>query len=383
MSYFLTEEQSLIKQSVREFCQAPSTLKMIGECYQRGGFPMECWQAAADMGFIGVSIPEAYGGQGHDMTTELMVMEELGNNGFPVTGAIVAHNLGMLAIYHWGTEEQKKKYLVPAASGKAIVCGAFTDPAGSFNFPEWGMSVEEDGDEFVLNGSKVMVTNAVVSDIKIIFGKDLEHGDSKHAFIVEKETSGLSGQAEQKIVPDIADWGTVSFKNVRVPRANKLNGKDCEAPWLSLGFLTTAMMSYSLANIAFAKTLAFTKQRTRYGKPLTDLQTVSHRLVNMAINNETSKSLLYNAARLWDEGRYEECERLCSMAKVYVTESANKTLHDATVLHGGVGFTPAPRVGLMWASSIQLEIAEGPTDLHRDLVAQTYGMKAGWKDGRP
>ncbi len=383
MSYFLTEEQSLIKQSVREFCQAPSTLKMVGECYQRGGFPMECWQAAADMGFIGVSIPEAYGGQGRDMTTELMVMEELGNNGFPVTGAIVAHNLGMLAIYHWGTEEQKKKYLVPAASGKAIVCGAFTDPSGSFNFPEWGMSVEEEGDEFILNGSKVMVTNAVISDIKIIFGKDLEHGDSKHAFIVEKGTSGLSGQAEQKIVPDIADWGTVSFKNVRVPRANKLDGKDCETPWLSLGFLTTAMMSYSLANIAFAKTLAFCQQRTRYGKPLTDLQTVSHRLVNMAINNETSKSLLYNAARLWDEERYDECERLCSMAKVYVTESANKTLHDATILHGGVGFTPAPRVGLMWASSIQLEIAEGPTDLHRDLVAQTYGMKAGWKDGRP
>ncbi len=301
MSYFMNEEQRLIKQSVRDFCQAPSTQKMIGESYQKGGFPIDCWHAAANMGFIGVSIPEGYGGQGHDMSTELMVMEELGNNGFPVTGAIVAHNLGMLAIYYWGTEEQKKKYLVPAASGKAIVCGAFTDPAGSFNFPEWGMTVEEDGTDFILNGSKVMVTNAVISDIKIIFGKDLEHGDSKHAFIVEKENPGLSGQKEQKIVPDIADWGTVNFKNVRIPRANKLDGKDCDIPWLSLGFLTTAMMSYSLANSAFYKTLAFCQQRTRYGKPLTDLQTVSHRLVNMAISNETSKSLLYNAARLWDE----------------------------------------------------------------------------------
>jgi len=383
MSYFMTEEQSLIKQSVREFCQAPATQAMIAKCYQTGGFPMECWQAAAEMGFIGVSIPEAYGGQGHDMTTELIVMEELGNNGYPVTGAIVAHNLGMLAIYYWGTEAQKQKYLVPAASGKAIVCGAFTDPAGSFNFPEWGMTVEEAADEFILNGSKVMVTNAVVSDIKIIFGRDLEHGDSKHAYIVEKDTPGVSGQKEQKIVPDIADWGSLNLKNVHIPKANKLDGKNCEIPWLSLGFLTTAMMAYSMANVAFAKTLAFARQRTRYGKPMTDLQTVSHRLVNMGISNETSKSLLYNAARLWDEERYEEAERFCSMAKVYVTEAANKTLHDAAVLHGGVGIIPAARIGLMWASSLQLEIAEGPTDLHRDVVAQTYGIKAGWKDGRP
>lgn len=383
MSYFLTEEQALIKQSVRDFCQSPATQKMIMECYQRGGFPIECWQAAADMGFIGVSIPEAYGGQGHDMYTELLVMEELGNNGFPVTGAIVAHNLGMLAIYYWGNEEQRQKYLVPAAAGTKIVCGAFTDPSGSMNLPEWGMAVEEEGDEYIINGSKVMVTNAVISDIKIIFGRDLDHGDSKHAYIVEKGTPGLSGQAEPKIVPDLADWGTINLKNVRVPKANKLDGTRSDVPWLSLGFLTTAMMSYSLANIAFAKTVAFTKQRTRYGKPLTDLQTVSHRLVNIAIANETSHNLLYTAARLWDEERYDEAERVCSMAKVYVTESANKSLHDAALLHGGVGFTPAPRVGIMWASSLQLEIAEGPVDVHRDIVAESYAIKPGWKDGRP
>lgn len=383
VSYFLTEEQVLIKNSVRDFCQNPETLKMVMGAYQRGGFPLDCWQAAADMGFIGVSIAEEYGGQGRDLTTELLVLEEMGNNGFPIGGAIVAHNLGMLAIQYWGTEEQKQKYLVPAASGKAICCGAFTDPAGSFNFPEWGMNVTKDGSDYIINANKVMVTNAVISDIKIIFGMDPKLGDSNHAYIVEKGAEGVAGQAEQKMVPDLADWGTVSLKNVRVPEANRLNGENCKVPWLSLGFLTTAVLSHSLAQIAFVKTLAFTKQRTRYGKPLTDLQTISHRLVNMAIANETSRSLIYNAARLWDEERYEESARLCSMAKVYVTENANKTLHDATVMHGGVGFTMAPRVGPMWASSLQLEIAEGPTDLHRDLVAESYGIKPGWKDGRP
>ena len=383
MSYFLTEEQELIKNSVRDFCQNPDTLKMVMNAYQRGGFPMDCWQAAANMGFIGVSIPEEYGGQGHNLTTELLVLEEMGKNGFPMGGAIVAHNLGMLAIYYWGTEEQKQKYLVPAAAGKAICCGAFTDPSGSFNFPEWGMNITEDGDDYIVNATKVMVTNAVLSEIKIVFGNNTKLGDSDHAYIVEKGMEGVSGQAEQKLVPDLADWGTVNLKNVRVPKSNRLDGSKCEVPWLYLGFLTTAVLSHSLGQIGFGKTLAFTKQRTRYGKPLTDLQAISHRLVNMAISNETSRALIYSAARLWDEGRYEESARLCSMAKVYVTESANKTLHDATILHGGVGFTPAPRVGMMWASSIQLEIAEGPTDLHRDLVAESYGIKAGWKDGRP
>jgi Acyl-CoA dehydrogenases len=384
MSYFMTEEQQVIQKSVHEFCQSPETKKVIAEDNKKGGFAWGSWKLLADMGYIGVAIPEEYGGQGRDCTTELIVVEALGAYGHPCLEALAAHNLGMMPILYWGTEEQKQKYLVPLASGKNVCCGALTDPAGSLNFGGWGFDPKKDGDDYILNGSKVTVTNVEASDIKIIFGKNDAGGDFGKMFVVEKGTPGLeTGHQEARVVPGPSDWGTLTMKNVRVPKEDVIIDNGFGAKWTAPSFNLAALLSLTLGQAAFGMALNYTKQRTRYGRPLTDLQAVSHRLVNMAIKNESGKTLIYTAARLWDEGRYDESVRLSSMAKAYVCESTTQNVHDATVLHGGVGYTPQSIIGVLNAMVVSTEIAEIPPDVHRDIVAETYGIATGWKNGRP
>ena len=294
-----------------------------------------------------------------------------------------AHDLSILPLLYWGTEEQKQKYLVPLASGKAIGCGAVTDPAGLNNYPEWGLTITEDGDDYIINGTKVLVTNAHAADIKVIFGKPTGSYFDQ-VYVVEKDMPGVeTGFNEHKIVPGNADWGTVNLKNVRIPKGNKVVDSGIGMAWFGPSFLSISLTALVLGELGFQKTMAFAKQRTRYERPMTDLQAVSHRLVNMAINNELSRSLIYNGIRLWDEKRYDECFRIACMSKVFVPEAINKNLHDAAIMHGGIGFTPQALIGMLWVSSLQLEIAEMPADVQRDFIAETYGIKPGWKNGRP
>lgn len=385
MSYFMTEEQALIQKTVHEFCQSPETQKVIAEDNQKGGFPWGTWKLLAEKGFVGISIPEEYGGQGLDFTTELVVIEGLATYGYPALEPLLGHALGVAAIYYWANEEQKKKFLVPLASGEKLCCGAATDPAGSMNFTEWGLTYQEDGNDYILNGSKVLVTNADSADIKVIFAREKDSGNTiSRVFIVEKGTPGLeTGYQEARLVPGPQDWGSINLKNVRIPKVNCIVDNGFSNVWLALGFGMAAVGLLSLGQTAFGMALNYTSQRTNSGKPLTALQAVAHRLVNMAISNETSKTLIYTASRLWDEKRYEESAKLCFMAKTYVAEAAQKTIHDATILHGGLGYSPKSTIGVINAMMVSMEIAEGCPDILRDVIGQFYGIEPVWKKGRP
>lgn len=383
MTHFLTEDQILIQNSVREFCQNPNSQKTFAEDRQKEGFPFASWKLAAEQGYISAFVPEKYGGAGYDLTTYFIILEELSKNGYPASGAISGHDLGILPILYWGTEEQKQKFLPTLASGEAIACGAITDPSGLTNYAEWGMTIKEDGDDLVINGTKVLVTNPHVSDIKVVFGQPTT-GHFDRVYIIEKGTPGLeTGYQEKKLVPANADWGSITMKDVRIPKVNRIVDNGMGQVWFGASFLSLALTALVLGEIAFNMAKNFTSQRTKYERPLSDLQKVSHRLVDMAVNNETSRNLIYAGSRLWDEGRFEEAYRLGSMAKIHVPEAVNKNLHEAAILYGGIGFTPQAMIGGLWVNSLQLEIAEMPADVHRDFVAETYGIKLGWKNGRP
>lgn len=385
MSYFLTEEQGLIQKAVHQFCQSPETQKAIAADNQTPGFPWNSWKALSAQGLIGISVAEEFGGQGHNVTTELIVTETLGCYGYPAVESLAGHALGMAVIGYWGTEEQKKKYLPRLASGKSVCCGAATDPSGSMNTTEWGFTYKEDGDDYIVNGSKVLVTNAHASDIKIVFAQDKNGGVAlDKAFIIEKGTPGLeTGYQEARVIPGPCDWGTITMKNVRVPKCNVLRDNGFGVKWNALGFNNAALMALGLGQTAFGMAFKYTSQRTNSGKPLTALQSVAHRLVNMAISNETSKTLIYTAARLWDEKRYDESVRLSYMAKAYVGEAMQTVVHDATVLHGGLGYSPKSIIGVINAMAVSAEIAEGCPDILRDFIGQTYGIEPVWKKGRP
>ncbi|HWQ74361.1 MAG TPA: acyl-CoA dehydrogenase family protein [Syntrophomonas sp.] len=381
MSYFITEEQQLILNAVRDFCNDPKIQQMNMEAMQQGKVARAVWDAAAELGFVGISTPEKYGGGGRDLFTECLVIEELAKAGNPFGTMLIAHNLGLKCLYYCGTEEQKMKYLVPMASGKALCASAFTDPAGSFNFKEWGVTFVKQGDEYVVNGGKVMVTHADEGDIKFIFAMDYEKDSVMKGLILEKGMPGIECGKQTKLMPSNDGWGRINLKNVKIPSENIVDTGNSRIPYLAPGFLEVGLAGLAMSEVAFALAMNYAGQRTRYGKPLTVLQKVTHHLVDMAILKETSRSLVYNAAQLWDAERYDEAERLCLMAKIYCTECATKITHDAAMLFGGIGYTPEAIVGPLHIGAFSLEIAEGTNDILRDFVGETYGIKPGWKNG--
>lgn len=382
MSYFLTEDQKLIVQSVDEFCAQHHIQGMCGAAREKWQFSRELWKEAAKQGYIGAAIPEEYGGMGYDLTTYFLIAEQLAKNSFPLSGAMAGHSLGLLPILNWGTEEQKEKWLPGIANGDIVLAGSVTDPAGLGNFPEWGMTETEIDNGYIIDATKVMSTNAVTADLKIVFGRP-SPGKSQfdHVYVIEKDLPGVeTGDQERKLMPDCGDWGTVVINNVEVPKDHRIDDNGTGYYWLGPSFLFLALQAMVMGYGAFKMTYEYTTQRTRYGRPLTAVQSVSHKLADMAIHNETSRSLIYTAAKLWDEGRTAECYRLACMAKAYVTEGVNNTCHDAVILHGGMGYTVPAMVGPLWVSSIQMELAEMPGDIHRDFLMETYGIKPGWKN---
>ncbi len=381
MSHFLNEDQQLIVNSVREFCQSPTVQKMIQEEKAVGGFPHQSWKAAAEQGYIAAYLPEEYGGMGYDHVTYYSIFEELCKNSYPCTGPISGHILGIKAIEAWGTDEQKKMFLPQLGSGEKICCGAATDPAGGTNFSEWGLTEEETEDGWILNGTKVITTNAHNADYKVVFGRP-QNGAKwyDHFYVIPKDAKGLeTGEQEMKLVPDGSDWGTMVLKDVHVPKICRFERGDKDALWLGTSYMMVALQSLVLGEAGFMYAFGFATQRSRRGGKLIDLQTVAHKIADMAIRNEAGRGLIYTAARMWDEGRKEECSRLASMAKAFICEAANKNLHDATIIHGGIGNTMPATVGVLWAASLQLELAEFPCDMHRDFVIESYGVDLDWK----
>jgi alkylation response protein AidB-like acyl-CoA dehydrogenase len=354
---------------------------MVQEEKAAFAFPTRSWNAAAEQGYIASYLPEEYGGMGYDLTTHYLIFEELCRNGYPCCGAIAGHILAILAIEHWGTEEQKKLFLPDVGSGKKMACGSVSDPAGMTNFSEWGFTEEETEDGWILNGIKVITTNAAHADVKVIFAPPSPGSKwLDHVYVIPTETPGVEpGEQEKKLVPDGSDWGTLKLNNVKVPKICRLDDNGAGDDWLGASFMMVAIEALVFGDKGFKMAFDYANQRSRAGKKLTSLQKVSHNLADMAIRNTASRTLIYTAARLWDEGRTGECKRLASMAKTYVCEAANKTLHDAVVIYGGIGCTMPAIIGLLWAASIQLEIAEMPCDVHRDLVIETYGVELDWK----
>lgn len=384
MSYFLTDDQKLIVQSVDEFCKSSHTQQLVADCKAKQGFSRELWKAAAEQGYIGAIIPEEYGGMGYDMTTFFLIFEELFKNNFPLCGTMAGHFLATLTITEWANNDVKKKYLPQIASGDCLLCGTVTDPAGMANFPEWGLTETKTEKGWKINGTKVLTTNSDCADVKVVFAKPSEGKPLfDHVYLVEKGTPGLeSGDQEHKLIPDCSEWGSIVFKDVEVPDENRIDDPGVGYYLFGPSFLFLSMMAMTMGYGEFKMALDFTTQRTRYGRPLIALQSVSHRIADMAIRNETSRCLIYTATRLWDEGRRLECYRLCCMAKAYVTESLSQSAHDAVVLFGGIGFTIPAMIGPMYAASIQFELAEMPGDVHRDFLMETYGIKSGWKNGQ-
>ncbi|MEL7563313.1 MAG: acyl-CoA dehydrogenase family protein [Dehalobacterium sp.] len=368
MSYFLTEEQILMRNTVKEFAEG-EVRNRIAEIEKSNQFPLDLWKRCAELGLTGIAVDEKFGGLGLDVTTELLVMEELAKE-LPALALILdAHMLGMRVLEMYANEEQKQKYLVPGATGEKISAFGITDPAGSSNFSEWTPLGVFDGDEIVLNNTKLYVTNSQVADFYIFNG--FIDGTLCYV-IIDKGTPGLEdGHIEHKMGLAGTSTGTVSLRNVRVPKANYMaitkppvNQNIC--------FLNITVIALGLAEAALEKTKQFVLNRTRMGQPLASFQVVAHHIAEMATKIEFSRNMIYNAAKLFDEGTPNVM--LARMAKAKIPDWVVEITSQCIQLHGGAGYCVDTGIERYMRDAKGLCIGEFPTDCHYDVIALQLGM---------
>jgi alkylation response protein AidB-like acyl-CoA dehydrogenase len=382
LEFSLTDEQQQLRRTVRKFAEA-EILPHVMEWDEVSHFPSEIIPKLAHMGFLGVIFPEKYGGAGMGYVEYAIIIEELSRVDGSVGIIVAAHNsLCTNHIYKFGTEEQKRKYVVPLAQGEKLGCWSLTEPeAGSDAGGTRTVAVKKDGG-WLINGSKTFTTNGHYADICVTMAvtdsSKKSHGIS--AFVIEKGTAGFRpGKKENKLGLRASDTSEVVFTDCRVPSGNLL-GKEGEGFVNSLqildgGRISIASLGLGMAQGAYEASLRYAKQRKQFGKPIADFQAIQFKLADMATEIEAARLLTYQAAWLADRaiasGDHEaRFTRESSMAKLYAGEVAVRVANEAVQIHGGYGFIKDYPAEKYYRDVKLCTIGEGTSEIQRLVIAR-------------
>ncbi len=370
-----TEEQSMLREMVREF--AKNEIEPIAaEIDETGEFPWNNIKKMGELGLMGIFFPDEYGGAGMDTLSFALAIEEIGR----VCGStclITAAHTSLCAnpIYMFGTEAQKKKYLTPLAKGESIGSFCLTEPDSGSDAGATKTTAVLDGENYILNGTKVFVTNGGVSDVFVVFAKtDMEkgvHGIS--AFIVEKGTEGfIIGRREEKLGLHACDTRFVSIENCKVPKENLL-GKENEGFKQALitldgGRIGIGAMAVGIAQGALDKAAAYSKERIAFGKPISAFQAIAWMLADMATEIHAARLTVHDAAQLCDLGKPYSQES--AIAKLFASEVAMRVTNKAIQVLGGYGYCKDYPVERYWRDAKLTTIGEGTSEVQRIVISR-------------
>jgi butyryl-CoA dehydrogenase len=373
MDFSLSEDQELIRKTVKEICQEEFAPK-ADRVDQEGKFPWENVKKLASYDLMGIPVPEEYGGLGYDFLTWTIVGEEI-STACTTTGAIFGAN--MLCIYPlmiFGNQQQKEKYLIPLAKGEKIGAFGLTEPNAGSDAGGIQMEARKDGDSYLLNGTKIFITNAGEADIYIILAKtDKERGArGMSAFIVEKGTSGFSfGKNEEKMAYKALPNRELIFEDCRIPAENLLykenRGFRVAMQTLDLGRIGMGIGAVGLANAAYREAIKYAKQRVQFDRPISSFQAIQFMLADMATEIEAARLLVLKAAYLKDRG--ERFESFAAMGKLYASEVVMRVVNKAVQIHGGYGYCKDYPVERYFREAKLFEIVEGTSEIQRGVIA--------------
>jgi butyryl-CoA dehydrogenase len=377
MMWFMNEERELMRNVAREFVEK-EVMPVSLELDMNEEYPLHLFRRAGELGLIGVVYPEEYGGLGGDWITKLIITEELSKASPTLNIAIGAHSSlagGVLNLL--GTPQQKQKYLTPAVKGEQILALASTESAGCFNMGEFESRAILEGDEWVINGSKIFITNIEVADTYIVTARTAEHYDhitrkGFSMFIVEKGTPGLEfGKVENKLGWHGSNTGPVYFKNCRVPKENLLGPLHESVGAFALSacdeYMSCGATGLGIAEACYDRALKFTKERIQQGKSLYDAyQTIRHKFARMATEIECLRALSYNTAAIRDTGTYPLA--LARMCKTKGYETAFFCANEAVQVFGGLGVVRETGVERYLRDARLLGIAGGAIEALFDQI---------------
>ena len=370
----LTTEQESMRKLVREFANKEIAPKAA--LYDREEkFPTESISKMAELGLMGLPIPEQYGGAGTDTMSYIIAIEEISKACASTGASLAVHtSAGIMPIYLFGTEEQKYKYVPDLAEGNKIGAFALTEPGAGSDASRVSTTATLDGDEYVLNGTKCFITNGGVAEIYSVFASvDKSLGiKGITGFIVEKGTPGFSiGKKEEKMGIRASATTELIFENCRIPQKNLL-GKVGEGFKIAMVVLDSARIgigaqAVGIAQAAYEEALKYSKTREQFGKPISAQQAVSFMLADMAIQIEAARQLVYHAASLKDAGLPFGKE--AAMAKTFASDIAVKVTLDAVQVMGGYGYSREYPVERMLRDAKITQIYEGTNQIQRVVIA--------------
>ena len=380
MDLKLTEEQELLQKSVREF--AESEVKPFAkELDETGRFPRETFRKAAELGLTGITFPEAEGGAGFDHVAYTIVIEEI-SRCCASTGVILSgHNsLYCDPVHHFGTEEQKKKLLVPFARGEKIGCFALTEPQAGSNAAALQTKAVKKADKYVINGTKSWITNGGAADAAIVYvNTDPAKGEKGiTALVVEKGTPGFKvGKEEKKLGINATACCELIFTDCEVPVANRV-GNEGEGYKIALstldgGRIGVGAQAVGIAQGAFEAALKYSQERLAFGQPIAQFQAIQFMLADMATEIDASRLLVRKAAWKQDTGARFSME--AAIAKLFASEMATRVTHKAIQVHGGNGYSREYPVERAYRDARITEIYEGTSEIQR-LVISSWVLKS-------
>jgi len=376
MDFELSKSQKEIQKAAREFAKGEFDKELALELDRKHQFPTKIWQKAANLGFIGVHFPEEFSGQGLGVLENILIAEEFCRQDSSIGCALILANFGSECILRFGSQELKAKFLPPVAEGKMLSAGAFTEPDHGSDITFMNTSAVKDGDEWVINGSKIFITNGELAGFHCVLCQTDPHSEPTYRgislILVEADRPGVSAtDVGQKMGIHMMSTAEVVFKDVRVPVSN-LIGEEGKGFYQVLEFfdesrILVAAQALGTAQGAYDRALAYVKQREQFGKKIAQFQVTQHKLADMATKIELARLITYKAAWNFDQGRIDP--KLTSMAKMYAARSAVEVADEAIQLLGGYGYMAEYEVERFYRDAKITEIYEGTKEIQKNTIA--------------
>ncbi len=377
--HILTDEHRMIQQAAREFAEQ-EIAPIAAEFDESGEFPMETIRKMGEMGFMGIEVPEEYGGAGMDTLAYVLAETEISKVD-AAHGTIMSVNNSLFChgILHYGTEEQKQKYVVPVASGQAIGAYALTEPSSGSDAANMRTRAVREGDYYILNGRKNWITSGPVADYFVVFAMTDPSKGHKGitAFIVEGNTPGLvRGRKEPKLGIRASATSEIGFENVKVPVENRIGeegqGFKIAMAVLDAGRIGIAAQALGIAEAAYEAARQYVQEREAFGHPIGEFQGTGFKIADMKTRIEAARALIYNAALAKEKAKETGARYTleASMAKLFAAETAMYCAWAAVQIHGGMGYSKELPVERFFRDAKITEIYEGTSEIQRLVIAR-------------
>ena len=376
MDFKLNTEQDAIQKAAREFAKGEFDKDIALEHERNHRFPEAIWKKACALGFLGIHFPERYGGQDYGILENALVVEAFCRQDSGIGIALSIADFSSEIILRFGTDEQKERYLIPLTRGESISSGGFTEPDHGSDITAMDTTAVREGEEYRINGLKTFITNGTISSFALVLCQTDPEATPPYrgqsVIIVERGTPGYStSEVGEKMGIKMSPTAELSFNEVRVPCAN-LVGQENRGFYQVLEFfdesrVEIAAQGLGVAQGAFDRALAYTKERVQFGKKLAAFQVTQHKLADMVTKIETARLIVYKAAWNFDQGTIDP--KLTSIAKMYAGRVAVEVADEAIQLLGGYGYMLDYEVERFYRDAKIMEIYEGTREIQKNTIA--------------